>query len=58
MTARGLCLEHPLFHQRDVLVGRLGDSNPVAAEQLPPQAIGTVLGYTYPTCNPCWTKAD
>lgn len=42
----------PLFHQRDVLVGRLGDSNPVAAEQLPPQAIGTVLGYTYPTLQP------
>lgn len=42
----------PLFHQRDVLVGRAGDSTPIPPEQLPPQAIGTVLGYTYPTLQP------
>ncbi|HDS1774617.1 transporter substrate-binding domain-containing protein [Pseudomonas putida] len=42
----------PLIHQRDVLVGRAGDSNPISPEQLPPQAIGTVLGYTYSTLQP------
>ncbi|MFK0094302.1 substrate-binding periplasmic protein [Pseudomonas sp. NPDC090592] len=42
----------PLIHQRDVLVGRVGDSSPTPPEQLPPQAIGTVLGYTYSTLQP------
>ena len=42
----------PLFHQRDLLVGRVGDSTPMPPEQLPPQAIGTVLGYTYSTLQP------
>ncbi|MGE8062769.1 substrate-binding periplasmic protein [Pseudomonas sp. NPDC089547] len=42
----------PLIHQRDVLVGRLGDSSPMPPEHLPPQAIGTVLGYTYSTLQP------
>ena len=42
----------PLIHQRDVLVGRVGDSTPMPPEQLPPQAIGTVLGYTYSTLQP------
>ncbi|WEK32589.1 MAG: ABC transporter substrate-binding protein [Candidatus Pseudomonas phytovorans] len=42
----------PLIHQRDVLVGRVGDSSPMPPEQLPPQAIGTVLGYTYSTLQP------
>ncbi|WP_336335863.1 substrate-binding periplasmic protein [Pseudomonas putida] len=42
----------PLIHQRDVLVGRVGDSTPTPPEQLLPQAIGTVLGYTYSTLQP------
>lgn len=42
----------PLIHQRDLLVGRAGDSTPMPPEQLPPQAIGTVLGYTYSTLQP------
>ncbi|MBK4992339.1 ABC transporter substrate-binding protein [Pseudomonas sp. S37] len=42
----------PLLHQRDLLVGRVGDSTPMPPEQLPPQAIGTVLGYTYSTLQP------
>ena len=42
----------PLIHQRDLLVGRVGDSTPIPPEQLPPQAIGTVLGYTYSTLQP------
>ncbi|HDS1699459.1 MULTISPECIES: ABC transporter substrate-binding protein [unclassified Pseudomonas] len=42
----------PLIHQRDVLVGRAGDSTPTPPERLPPQAIGTVLGYTYSTLQP------
>lgn len=42
----------PLIHQRDLLVGRVGDSTPMPPEQLPPQAIGTVLGYTYSTLQP------
>ncbi|WJD61142.1 substrate-binding periplasmic protein [Pseudomonas kurunegalensis] len=42
----------PLIHQRDVLVGRVSDSTPMPPEQLPPQAIGTVLGYTYSTLQP------
>ncbi|KIY38023.1 amino acid ABC transporter substrate-binding protein [Pseudomonas sp. 10-1B] len=42
----------PLIRQRDVLVGRVGDSTPKPPEQLPPQAIGTVLGYTYSTLQP------
>ncbi|MFF7064764.1 transporter substrate-binding domain-containing protein [Pseudomonas sp. NPDC008258] len=42
----------PLIHQRDVLVGRVGDSSPMPPDHLPPQAIGTVLGYTYSTLQP------
>jgi len=42
----------PLIHQRDLLVGRIGDSTPMPPERLPAQAIGTVLGYTYPTLQP------
>jgi len=42
----------PLIHQRDLLVGRVGDSAPMPPQQLPPQAIGTVLGYTYSTLQP------
>ncbi|MGS7250648.1 substrate-binding periplasmic protein [Pseudomonas anuradhapurensis] len=42
----------PLINQRDLLVGRPGDSTAISAEQLPPQAIGTVLGFTYPGLQP------
>lgn len=42
----------PLFVQRDLLVARPADSTPTLPEQLPPQAIGTVLGYTYTTLEP------
>ncbi|MDZ3993075.1 substrate-binding periplasmic protein [Pseudomonas sp. Teo4] len=42
----------PLFVQRDLLVARPADSAPTRPEQLPPQAIGTVLGYTYTTLEP------
>ncbi|WDY59564.1 substrate-binding periplasmic protein [Pseudomonas sp. PSKL.D1] len=48
----------PLFHQRDVLVGRPGESTTVRPEQLPPQAIGTVLGYTYPTLDPLFAHGQ
>ncbi|MBK5012833.1 ABC transporter substrate-binding protein [Pseudomonas sp. S60] len=42
----------PLIHQRDLLVARAGEAGPGLPEQLPPQAIGTVLGYTYATLQP------
>ncbi|WP_085625447.1 MULTISPECIES: ABC transporter substrate-binding protein [unclassified Pseudomonas] len=42
----------PLIRQRDLLVGRPGDSPLLSPQQLPPQAIGTVLGYTYSTLQP------
>jgi len=48
----------PLIHQRDVLVGRVSDSTPMPPEQLPPQAIGTVLGYTYSTLQPLLDKGQ
>ncbi|WP_081941219.1 substrate-binding periplasmic protein [Pseudomonas soli] len=47
----------PLIEQRDLLVGRPGDSGPVSPDALPPQAIGTVLGYTYPTLEPLFSQA-
>nr|WP_262924528.1 MULTISPECIES: ABC transporter substrate-binding protein [Pseudomonas] len=46
----------PLIRQRDLLVGRADDRSPVLPEQLPPQAIGTVLGYTYPTLAPLFKQ--
>nr|WP_275679334.1 MULTISPECIES: ABC transporter substrate-binding protein [Pseudomonas] len=46
----------PLIEQRDLLVGRAGDSGPATPESLPPQAIGTVLGYTYPTLEPLFSS--
>jgi polar amino acid transport system substrate-binding protein len=46
----------PLIVQRDVLVGRPGDDNPIRPEQLPPQAIGTVLGYAYSTLEPLFAQ--
>lgn len=42
----------PLIHQRDVLVGGVGESHPMPPEDLPPQTVGTVLGYTYSTLQP------
>jgi polar amino acid transport system substrate-binding protein len=39
----------PLIEQRDLLIGRSGEYGTASADQLPAQAIGTVLGYTYPT---------
>ena len=45
----------PLISQRDVLVGRPGDA-PARPEQLPPQAIGTVLGYAYGTLEPLFAQ--
>lgn len=46
----------PLIRQRDVLVGRPGDSAATRPEQLPPQAIGTVLGYAYGTLEPLFVQ--
>ncbi|MGN8260358.1 substrate-binding periplasmic protein [Pseudomonas sp. SMSB3] len=46
----------PLIAQRDVLVGRPGDTQPVVAAQLPTQAIGTVLGYAYDTLEPLFDQ--
>lgn len=37
----------PLVTQRDYLVARAGDAQPVDLGSLPAQPIGTVLGYTY-----------
>ncbi|MDF9620224.1 ABC transporter substrate-binding protein [Pseudomonas entomophila] len=46
----------PLIEQRDLLVGRAGDSGPASPGDLTPQAIGTVLGYTYPTLEPLFSS--
>ncbi|QVM93051.1 ABC transporter substrate-binding protein [Pseudomonas entomophila] len=46
----------PLIEQRDLLVGRAGDSGPASPDELSPQAIGTVLGYTYPTLEPLFSS--
>ncbi|QXH49951.1 ABC transporter substrate-binding protein [Pseudomonas fakonensis] len=46
----------PLIEQRDLLVGRPGDTTPSTPEALPAQAIGTVLGYTYPTLEPLFAS--
>ncbi|BBH45176.1 substrate-binding periplasmic protein [Pseudomonas sp. KU43P] len=48
----------PLFHQRDVLVGRASESSPLRPEQLPQQAIGTVLGYAYRTLEPLFVQGQ
>lgn len=42
----------PLWFQRDLLVGRQDQPAPVNPAHLPRQAIGTVLGYSYPTLQP------
>ncbi|ANY88567.1 MULTISPECIES: substrate-binding periplasmic protein [Pseudomonas] len=41
----------PLLHQRDLLVGSPGQYPPARLEQLPAQAVGTVLGYHYPALD-------
>lgn len=46
----------PLVHQRDLLVGGPGVHTPTRLEQLPAQAIGTVLGYQYPALNPLFSQ--
>ncbi|MDH0300222.1 MULTISPECIES: ABC transporter substrate-binding protein [unclassified Pseudomonas] len=46
----------PVIEQRDLLIGRPGDSGPASPSKLPPQAIGTVLGYTYPTLEPLFAQ--
>ncbi|MFJ4430146.1 substrate-binding periplasmic protein [Pseudomonas sp. NPDC089395] len=48
----------PLFRQRDVLVGRASDNGPTRPEQLPQQAIGTVLGYAYGTLEPLFARGQ
>jgi len=48
----------PLFHQRDVLVGQPSESRSTRPEQLPQQAIGTVLGYTYTTLEPLFAQGQ
>lgn len=42
----------PLFQQRDWLVSLTNDTPPTNLADLPSQAIGTVLGYRYPTLQP------
>ncbi|WP_160105107.1 substrate-binding periplasmic protein [Pseudomonas izuensis] len=42
----------PLFTQADLLVSRPALQTSVIAANLPPQSIGTVLGYSYPTLQP------
>lgn len=46
----------PLIHQRDLLVGSPGAYTPTSPEQLPVQAVGTVLGYNYPALNPLFAQ--
>ncbi|MFJ3367547.1 substrate-binding periplasmic protein [Pseudomonas sp. NPDC086251] len=42
----------PLWTQPDVLISRKSPLTAVIAANLPPQSIGTVLGYNYPTLQP------
>ncbi|ROL62941.1 ABC transporter substrate-binding protein [Pseudomonas vranovensis] len=46
----------PLFQQRDWLVGQPDQTPPLMPTQLAPQAIGTVLGYTYSTIEPLFAS--
>ncbi|QCI13725.1 amino acid ABC transporter substrate-binding protein [Pseudomonas putida] len=48
----------PLIRQRDLLVGRATDTAPALPEQLPSQAIGTVLGFVYDTLDPLFAKGQ
>ncbi|OLF55142.1 substrate-binding periplasmic protein [Pseudomonas chlororaphis] len=42
----------PLFVQRDLLVSREPHAAQVIPQNLPPQPVGTVLGYAYPSLQP------
>ncbi|MFJ4607374.1 substrate-binding periplasmic protein [Pseudomonas atacamensis] len=42
----------PLWFQRDLLISRKEQPAQINPDQLPRQAIGTVLGYSYPTLQP------
>jgi polar amino acid transport system substrate-binding protein len=42
----------PLFFQRDLLISRQDQPSSIDPARLPRQAIGTVLGYSYPTLQP------
>lgn len=46
----------PLIQQRDLLVGPSANEGQTPPEQLPTQAIGTVLGYSYPTLQPLFNQ--
>lgn len=46
----------PVISQRDLLVGAPGSEGPSRPEQLPAQAIGTVLGFSYPPLEPLFAK--
>ncbi|TLP59176.1 MULTISPECIES: substrate-binding periplasmic protein [Pseudomonas] len=48
----------PLFEQRDLLVGRAGQTTVSTPQALPAQAIGTVLGYVYPTLEPLFQRGQ
>jgi polar amino acid transport system substrate-binding protein len=41
-----------LWTQPDLLISRPAQPDPVIPANLPPQSIGTVLGYSYPTLQP------
>ena len=48
----------PLFVQRDLLVTAGQDSPAITATDLPPQNIGTVLSYTYPSLQPLFDRGQ
>ena len=48
----------PLFVQRDLLVSTEQDPQAITAANLPPQNIGTVLSYTYPSLQPLFERGQ
>lgn len=46
----------PVISQRDLLVVAPGTDGPARPEQLPAQAIGTVLGFSYPPLEPLFAN--
>ncbi|MGF6594407.1 substrate-binding periplasmic protein [Pseudomonas sp. 2835] len=48
----------PLFQQRDWLIGQPEQLQPLTPAQLAPQAVGTVLGYTYSTIEPLFASGQ
>ena len=46
----------PVITQRDLLVAAPGTDGPTRPEQLPPQAIGTVLGFSYLPLEPLFAS--